>query len=128
MAAGLYNLILEQGTTIDLQIQYKDVSGSAINLSGYDAAMQIRSNYADNNPTTYLTLSSSLQPDGTGLNMSSASLGYIGIYISSCTSSALNFSTAKYDLEIYSGSIGGCPVTTRILEGQVNLNKETTRV
>ena len=127
MSAGLYNFTLEQGTTVDFKIQYKDVSGSAINLTGYGAAMQIRSNYADNNPTTYITLSSSLASDGTGLNMVSASTGYIGIFISACSSSILNFNTARYDLEIYSGSIGGCPITTRILEGQVNLSKETTR-
>ena len=89
--------------------------------------MQIRSNYADNKPTTYITLSSSLAADGTGLNMSSASSGYIGIYISACSSSALNFNGARYDLEIYSGSAGSCPITTRILEGQVNLSRETTR-
>jgi hypothetical protein len=127
MAAGIYNILLEQGTTIDFKIQYKDSNSNAINLTGYGATMQIRSNYADNNPTTYITLSSSLAPDGTGLNMSSASLGYIGIFISACSSSALNFSNARYDLEIFSGSIGSCPITTRILEGNVQLSKETTR-
>jgi hypothetical protein len=127
MAAGIYNLTLEQGTTSGFKIQYKDVSGSAIDLTGYDASMQIKSNYADTNPITYLTLSSSLNSDGTGLNMSSASDGYIGIFISACSSSILNFNNAKYDLEIYSGSIGGCPITTRILEGQVKLSKEITR-
>lgn len=127
MSAGIYNIIIEQGTTTDFKIQYKDASGSAVNLTGYGADMQIRSNYADNKPTTYITLSSSLAADGTGLNMSSASLGYIGIYISACSSSALNFNGARYDLEIYSGSVGSCPITTRILEGQVNLSRETTR-
>jgi hypothetical protein len=127
MAAGIYNILLEQGTTIDFKIQYKDSNSNAIDLTGYGATMQIRSNYADNNPTTYITLSSSLAPDGTGLNMTSASLGYIGIFISACSSSALNFSNARYDLEIFSGSIGSCPITTRILEGNVQLSKETTR-
>jgi hypothetical protein len=127
MSAGIYNIIIEQGATVDFKIQYKDVSGSAVNLTGYGAGMQIRSNYADNNPTTYLTLSSSLASDGTGLNMNSASLGYIGIFISACSSSALNFNSARYDLEIYSGSVGSCPITTRLLEGQVNLSRETTR-
>jgi hypothetical protein len=127
MAAGIYNILLEQGTTVDFKIQYKDSNSNAINLTGYGATMQIRSNYADNNPTTYITLSSSLAPDGTGLNMSSASLGYIGIFISACSSSALNFPNARYDLEIFSGSMGSCPITTRILEGNVQLSKETTR-
>lgn len=128
MAAGIYNFTFEQGSTIDFKIQYKDSNNSAINLTGYGAAMQIRSNYADNNPTTYLTLSSSLSPDGTGLNLESGSQGYIRVFISACSSSVLNFNTARYDLEIYSGSIGGCPITTRILEGTVSLNKETTRI
>jgi len=127
MAAGTYNITLEQGSTVDFQIQYKDSNNSPINLTGYGAAMQIRSNYADNNPTTYITLSSSLATDGTGLNMASSSTGYIGVFISACSSSALNFSNARYDLEIYSGSVGSCPITTRILEGQVYLSKETTR-
>jgi hypothetical protein len=127
MSAGLYNFTIEQGTTVDFKIQYKDVSDNAINLTGYGAAMQIRSNYADNNPTTYLTLSSSLASDGTGLNMNSASLGYIGIFISACSSSTLNFPNARYDLEVFTGSAGSCPITTRILEGQVNLSRETTR-
>lgn len=126
MAAGKWNFTIEQGTTVDFSIQYKDKDLNPINLTGYSGKMQIRSNYADNNPTTYLTLSSSRAADGTGLNFTGAATGSIGIFIAACSSSALNFSTARYDLEIYSGSVG-CPITTRILEGQVNLSKETTR-
>jgi hypothetical protein len=83
--------------------------------------------------TVYLTLSSSLNSDGTGLNFSGSnnnqppSSGSIGIYIASCTSSMLTFDgQAYYDLEIYSGS-GACPYTVRLIEGQVNLSKEVTR-
>lgn len=127
MAAGKWNFTIEQGTTVDFSIQYKDKNLAPINLSGYSGRMQIRSNYADNSPITYITLSSSLAPDGTGLNFVGAATGSIGIFIAACSSSAFNFSTARYDLEIYSGS-GDCPITTRILEGQVNLSKEITRL
>jgi hypothetical protein len=93
--------------------------------------MQIRSNYADNQPLTYITLSSSLAPDGTGLNFSgSAALGLkpptsgsIGVYILAESSSAFNFARAKYDLELYSGSL-----VIRLLEGIVKLDREVTRV
>jgi len=91
--------------------------------------MQIRPTVDSN--TVYLTLSSSLNADGTGLNFSGSSgtnppsSGSIGIYISSCTSSLLNFTNAYYDLEIYSGS--NCPYTVRLIEGQVQLSKEVTR-
>lgn len=132
MAAGKYSFVLEQGSTTDWEIQYKDSTGSPIDLTGYQGRMQIRSNFADDNPTTYLTLSSSLQPDGTGLNLHGSggtkpfSSGSIGIYISACTSSMLTFNTAYYDLELYYGS-GTCPTVIRLLEGQVKLSKEVTR-
>jgi hypothetical protein len=128
MSAGRYSFTIEQGSTLNFELQYKNSSGSAINLSGYGGKMQIKSNYADNSPTIYLTLSSSLQADGTGLNFSGSNgstptaSGSIGVFISADTSSLLTFDTALYDLEITSGSI-----VTRILEGQVKLSKEVTR-
>ena len=131
MAAGKYSFTLEQGTTINFEIQYRDSNNNPIDLTGYNGKMQFKSSYADNNPTIYLTLSSSLQPDGTGLNFSGSNgttpptSGSIGVFISSCTSSMLMFDTALYDLEIYSGS--NCPYTVRLLEGQVRISKEVTR-
>jgi hypothetical protein len=128
MAAGKYHLIVEQGATLNLEIQYKDSAGTAVDLTGYSGKMQIRSDYADNNPTTYITLSSSLATDGTGLNFSGSNgttpptSGSIGIYISAASSSVFTFDTAKYDLEITSGS-----VVTRLLQGDVKLQKEVTR-
>jgi hypothetical protein len=86
--------------------------------------MQIRQTYGS---TPLLTLSSSLNADGTGLNMTNAISGAIGIYIASCTSSMLTFVEALYDLDIISGS-GNCPVVNRILEGKVKLSKEVTIV
>lgn len=128
MAAGKYHLIVEQGATLNLEIQYKDSAGVPVDLTGYSGRMQIRSDYADNNPTTYITLSSSLASDGTGLNFSGSNgitpptSGSIGIFISAASSSAFTFDTAKYDLEIISGS-----VVTRLIQGDVKLQKEVTR-
>lgn len=132
MAAGRYSFVIEQGATTDFEIQYKDSNGNPIDLSNYSGRLQVRSGYADDSSTIYLTLSSSINPDGTGLNFSGSngstppSSGSIGIFIASCTSSMLNFSEAFYDLEIYSGS-GACPYTVRLLEGKVRLSKEVTR-
>lgn len=131
MSAGRYSFTIEQGTTVNFEIRYKDAKGIPINLAGYEGKMQIKSGYANSNPTVYLTLSSSLNPDGTGLNFSgsngltSPESGSIGVYISACTSSMLTFDTALYDLEIYSGS-GDCPYTIRLLEGQIKISKEVT--
>ena len=131
MAAGIHNFTIEQGTTVDFEIQYKDSNLVPINLTGYSGRMQIRSTYADNQPTTYITLSSSLVPDGTGLNFSGSAArglkpptsGSIGIYINAQSSSAFTFAKAKYDLELVSGS-----TVTRILEGTITLSKEVTTI
>jgi len=132
MAAGKYSFVIEQGATTNFEIQYKDSNNTPVNLTGYTGRMQIASDYSSvPNRTVYLTLSSSLNPDGTGLNFSGSNgstppaSGSIGIYIAACTSSLLTFTTAKYDLEIYSGS-GACPLTVRLLEGQVSLSNQVT--
>lgn len=125
MSAGKYNLYIEQGTTFNLEVQYKDSEGNPVDLTGYGACMQIRPSAGS--PTIYLDLSSSLNPDGTGLNFSGSSnnkpptSGSIAIYISAATSSMLTFGQAVYDLEVFSGSY-----TTRLIEGGVRLSKEVT--
>lgn len=125
MPAGKYNIIIEQGATYDVEIQYKDSNNSPIDLTGYTGRMQLRPSIGST--SSYICLSSTLQPDGTGLNFSGSSginpptSGSIGIYISAATSSLFTFNTAVYDLEIQSGS-----VVTRVLQGNVQLSKEVT--
>lgn len=131
MAAGRYSFTIEQGATTNFEIQYKDSGSNPIDLTDYTGRLQIRSTFAQDSGSLYLTLSSSLNPDGTGLNFSGSngatppSSGSIGIYIAACTSSLLTFDTALYDLEIYSGS-SDCPYTVRLLEGTIKLSKEVT--
>ena len=128
MAAGKYSFTIEQGTTLDFEVVYKDSNGDPISLVGHDARMQIKP--SPGSSTTYITLSSSLAADGTGLNLSGSSgtnpltSGSIGIFISANSSSAFNFDEASYDLEIASGST--YPIVTRVLEGKVKLSKEIT--
>jgi len=125
MAAGRYNIIIEQGATYQIELQYKDSNNTPIDLTGYSGRMQIRPSIGS--PTSYLYLSSSLQPDRTGLNFSGSngttppSSGSIGIFISATTSSLFTFTNGVYDLEIQSGSI-----VTRLLQGNVQVSKEVT--
>jgi hypothetical protein len=126
MAAGKYTFIIEQGATTDFEVVWKDSAGTPINLSSYQARMQIRSGYGSS-ATLYANLSSSLDADGTGLNLSGSnglnplSSGSIGIFISAASSSNFTFGEARYDLEMVSGSY-----VTRLLEGKVKLSKEVT--
>ena len=129
MAAGKYSFVIEQGATIDFELIYNDSNGNPVNLTDQRARMQIRPTIGSD--TVYLTLSSSLQPDGTGLNMSGSSgttppeSGSIGIFISYLTSSELDFTQGYYDLEIASG-VGVDTRVTRVLEGVIQLSKNVT--
>ena len=127
MPAGRYNFLVEQGATFQLELQYKDSNNNPINLSGYSGRLQIRQTVPST--TVLLCLSSSLRPDGTGINFSGSNgttpptSGSIGIYISAVSSSQLTFDQAVYDLEVESSS----GFVTRLLEGNVQLSKEVTR-
>jgi len=128
MSAGKYSFTIEQGATLDFELAYKDSSDNPIDLTGYQGRMQIRPTAGSD--TIYITLSSSLDTDGTGLNFSGSSglnpptSGTIGIFISANSSSQLDFNEAHYDLEIASGVT--YPVVTRLLEGTVKLSKNVT--
>jgi len=128
MSAGRYSFTIEQGATLDFELAYKDSSNNPIDLTGYQGRMQIRPSVGSD--TVYITLSSSLEPDGTGLNFSGSdglnppTSGTIGIFISANSSSLLNFNEASYDLELATGS--EFPIVTRLLEGNVKLSKNVT--
>jgi hypothetical protein len=130
MAAGKYNFTIEQGATLDFEIRYTDSNSVPVDLTGYTARMQIRQKKESTTP--YISLSSTLNSYGTGLNMSGSAgdkspvSGSIGVYIAAVDSALLNFSRAVYDLEIVSGS-GDNAVVTRLLEGKIKLSKEVTR-
>lgn len=126
MAAGKYSFSIEQGATTSFQVVYKDANGDPVDLAGYQARMQVRETIASS--AVICRLSSSLDVDGTGLNLSGSagtlplSSGSIGIYISAASSSGFTFDTAVYDLELITGG-----TVTRLLQGTIKLDKEVTR-
>jgi hypothetical protein len=137
MGAGLYNFVIEQGATLNFELQYKDSNGEPIDLSGYTGKMEIASNYLGQTPrTVYATLNSITGsfPTGSGLVSGSflsfsgsnfttpPSSGSIGVYMGYYTTDNLSFTgSAYYDLEITTG-----PTRTRLLQGQVQLSRQIT--
>lgn len=126
MAAGRYSFVVEQGSTKQFEVIYKDSTGTPVDLTGYTAKMQIRPSAGST--TLYATLTSTLQPDGTGLNLHGLdgtkpySSGSIGITISAGVTTNFDFNEASYDLELTTGTI-----VYRLLEGKVKLSKEVTK-
>jgi hypothetical protein len=134
MAAGRYSFVVEQGATTDFEVIYNDSAGIPVDLTGYTARMSIRQSQISTSQL-YITLSCSLGPCGTGLNLSGSvgsagypkplSSGSIGVYISAASSSLLSFNDGYYDLELMDED-GGCTTVTRLLMGRVQLSNEVT--
>ena len=123
MAAGKYSFTIEQGTTHEFEIQWKDSNGLPVDLAGYVGKMQIR---ASKGGTNFISLSSSLSGIQTEtsntafLNLSGSngqqplSSGSIGVYIGHEKTNTLDFDEAVYDIELTSNQH-----RFRVLEGKV---------
>jgi len=111
---GRYNITCYQGATFDrtFTVTIDDVP---LNLTGYSAAMQVRSTLDASSAAVSLTSGSGITLGGTA--------GTIGVTIASTATAALEPEQYVYDLEITSG--GG--VTDRILMGNFIVSGEVTR-
>lgn len=105
------NFSLVQGDTFSLQILYKDNSGSAINLTGYSAYMEIR----DRPGGKILCTTASI---GDGISITSASGGQIDILLSSEKTKTFTVPKAAYQFQISSAS-----TTTTLLYGWFIVDK-----
>lgn len=103
-------VLIRKGTTFSQRIEYL-VDGQPRNLTGFSAKMQFKPTFESD--IIYCTLSSSITPDGSGLNLTPTSgsvqlplsSGSIGITISAYSSSQLPLNQEAYfDLFLYSGS------------------------
>ncbi len=117
MALGnTFNITINQGATFELTITWKDSAGTAINLTGYTARMQVRETYSSTSTIVSLT-------SGSGITLGGAA-GTIAILISATTTAALTAPfSGVYDLELVSA--GG--VVTRLLQGAATVSPEVTR-
>ena len=116
MTAANNNFVIDQGANWFVTVVYKDSTGTAINLTGYTAALQIRDTYADS--TTDLSLTS---PSG-GITITGAT-GTIAITATAAQTAAIAAGSYVYDLEITSS--GG--IVTRLIQGQISLSPQVTR-
>jgi len=116
MSAGKYSFTIEQGATTDFEIIFKDSTGTPVDLTGREAAMQIRN--AKNGTTLFASLSLS----GSSLTNPLTS-GSIGIYIGHAVTNDFTFSEAFYDLEITNDQ-----ERIRLVEGKVKNTEQVTLI
>jgi hypothetical protein len=116
MSATNYNTIIDQGADWYITFTYKDSAGAAINLTGYTAAMQLRSEPSD--ATSVLSLSS----PSNGITITGAT-GTIAVRATAAQTGAISEGYYYYDLEITSGA----GIITRLVQGQIEVSPQVTR-
>lgn len=114
--ADIYNATIDQGSDWYLTLQYKDSTGTPINLTGYTAAMQLREYYGSTDAELTLTSSS-------GITITAAT-GTLAIHATAVQTAAIPAGKYVYDLEIKSAS----NIVTRLVQGQIIVSAEATRV
>lgn len=115
MAAGIWNITIEQGATFDKLITITLPSGDPMPLTGYSARMQIRREVDSASPLIELT-------DANGRIELGGALGTVRLLISATDTAALG-DDGVYDLELVSGT----GEVTRLLKGKARLDEEVTR-
>jgi hypothetical protein len=112
MAAGKYNIEIDQGSDFALDVTVKE-DGSVKDLTGYSARSQMRAKKSDASAAASFTCT-----------VTDAANGILKMELSNSTSSNMTAGRYFYDLEIYTS---GDAIVKRILEGEVNIDREVTR-
>jgi len=109
MAAGKYNITIDQGSDFSIQLTVKE-SGVTKNLTGFSARAQLR-------PTqTSSTLSATFT-----CAITNASGGILTMSLAHSTTAGLSGGKYTYDLEIYTGS-----VVQRLIQGTATVRANVT--
>ena len=136
---SLYNFTINQGATCQFTVNYTDSEGAKVDLAGYEAALQIKTNYYSDSGNSILNASSSIgdtyitNQNITGSSFLSLSGSYpfttpvasgsVGVYFGYSETNALTPGEYYYDLELTN-------TTTyeriRLLEGKVKVDKSVT--
>jgi len=111
---GTYDIVCPQGVTFDRTFTYTN-GGTAVNLTGYTAALQVR---AGADAGTALI---SLSTGGSGIVLGGTA-GTIQVAITAAVTGAVDAGSYAYDLELYQGA-----TVTRLLQGAFTVTGGVTR-
>ncbi|HEY7823595.1 MAG TPA: hypothetical protein VIG24_12205 [Acidimicrobiia bacterium] len=118
MLAGRYDIIADQGSTLQRDLKYFDAAGSAVDLTNYTAAMQVRENYG----ATATILSISSEGTAPAITLGTTD-GLIEIEVAATVMAEIPAGVYVYDLELTDDS----SVVTKPVRGQFEVRPEVTR-
>jgi ribonuclease PH len=111
MAAGKYNISIEQGSTWELALAVDSTAGTDMNLTGYTLASKLAKSQYDDNPISITTA------------MTNASQGKFKLSLTAAQTALLDAAiTYIYDVEITSAS----GVVTRLIQGSASISAGVT--
>ena len=129
MAAGLYDITIEQGADWNLSMTWRDATGQPVNLAGYTARMQVRETWASKAKVFDLSTEN-------GLITLGESVGVVAMKIPAAVSAAVVVPPAKvswvegkqaqqmvFDVEL----VNQDGAVTRLLQGSALFVPEVTR-
>jgi hypothetical protein len=108
-----YNIKAYQGATYNLNMTWA-IGGTAVDLTNYSAAMQVKENASSTASVLSLTDDSGITLGGTA--------GTIAITVAASTMGSATPGNYVYDLELDSGS-----EVTRLLQGGFSISAEVTK-
>jgi hypothetical protein len=108
-----YNITAYQGATYSLDMTWR-IGGTAVNLTSYTAAMQVKENASSTASVLSLTNGSGITLGGTA--------GTIGISVAANTMGSATPGNYVYDLELNSGG-----QVTRLIQGGFAIQAEVTK-
>ena len=124
MAAASLNLLVEQGTTFQRLVTFKDPAGAAVDITGWAFTGQIRKRYDSPDVVAAFSFTILDQVASTGqvlMTMAPSVTGAIPVDKSSSVSKRLT--TYAYDVDVL---VPGGEVD-RVIEGIVNVSPEVTK-
>ena len=113
ISPATYNITAYQGATYNLNMTWS-IGGTAVNLTNYTAAMQVR----ENAQATATVLSFT---NGSGITLGGTA-GTIEVNATAATMGSATPGNYVYDLELNSGS-----EVTRLIQGTFSIQAEVTR-
>ena len=112
--AGKYDTVIDQGANWKLTITWRDSADALVNLTGYSARAEVRSASDSSLLLAASTVAGTITLGGAA--------GTIAINVPAATTGALTAQTAKWDLELTSGS----GEITRLLKGLAVIDPQVT--